>query len=630
MRLSESFLDQYRHKGDVFPNLLSRSVYLSKYCRGSETWSDTIRRVVEGNTVLDPSCSMQEAEALFDCFWRMHALPPGRGLWTGGVPNIPVGALYNCWYVTIRSVRDWEWMANRLLEGGGVGVGLGDIHELPAVAGGSPRLSVLCSQSHPNESEFITDSIVYPGVPHHVVPDSRQGWAEALRIVLEAAFAGQSLTINVSAIRPRGMPIRTFGGIAPGPGPLVTMLRNVWAVVRRRAGRKLTSVDGLDITTHTGACIRSGGVRRSALICLGDSDDDAFRRAKATAEDVMSHRSASNNSITFYEEEELKNFDWHGLVRDQAEYGEPGFLNLWRVWQTSPEVKGTNPCGEALLDDYEACCLSEVWPARMQRWEIARALRLTTRYTLRQRLMVIDDYDADIVRQRNMRIGVGLGGICDFSWVPSDLEYMYREVRSEANRYADDLGVNAPITCTVVKPSGTISTMVGSSHGVHSAHAPYYIRRTRIMKAEPIAEALIEAGVPHEECKYDESGHTWVFSFPMANPGASAYSRTESVVDQLQRVLTVQDSWTDQAVSSTISFGEDETETLANYLSERGHEFKSMSCLPRKHAYVQAPYSECTESEYREMAEGIFHGHPLVRGSELNVEECEGGVCPVV
>ena len=627
--LDSSFLAPYRAKRDAFPNLLARSTYLGKYKRMEDSsWTDTIARVVRGNVALDPNVTEEEAEQLFDIFWHGLALPPGRGLWTGGVPNIPVEARNNCYFADLRNVEDWRWVADMLMCGGGVGVGLQHINELPDVWPGDSRLGILCSKSHPNWGEVMPDEFIpSPGI-HVNVADSRDGWVTALEMVLHSAYNNVSPIFNLSSIRKRGAPIKTFGGIACGPGPLAQLLRAVWTIVRRAQGRRLTSVECLDITNHIGVCIKSGNVRRSALIVLGDAHDQEFRDAKKDWQAVMAHRHSSNNSIVFETEAQIDSFDWEALVEDNATYGEPGLLNLWKIRQTDPGASGVNPCGEQPLHDHEACNLSEVYPARFPRERARDIFKLVTRYTLRQRLESMSDPRADKVRQSNMRIGVGLGGICDFSWTASDLQAFYSAVRTEADLYAADLGVSLPIAVTTVKPSGTISLLNGSSPGIHAPFAPFYVRRTRIGKDEPMAQALVDAGVPHEPCVYDRTGNTLVFSFPMRSD-AKVTVQNQGVREQIERQVEVQKHWADNAVSSTISFRDDEKAELAALLKKHVKDLKSISCLPHQHGYQQPPYEEIDEETYRSMSAGINHEHPLTDGGELDTEECAGSVCPV-
>ena len=329
-RLREEFLAPYRQKQDPFQSLLARSTYLTKYCRNSESWTDTVRRVVEGNLSLASGANRTEAELLFHLFWTGQALPPGRGLWVGGIPGIPSDARYNCWYTTLYGIDDWCWVANQLMLGGGVGVGLRELDKFPDVLKGNARIVLRCLASHPNRDEVKPDD----GDPLNgntkvfVIPDSREGWVEAIRTVLTHAFNGVDLIVDLNDIRARGTPLKTFGGIACGPGPLAYLLREAWKIIRGAQGRKLTTVEALDVTNHIGLCVKSGNVRRSAMITLGGAYDQAFRDAKKDIDAVISHRHTSNNSIAFQSWDEINGFDWPSLVEDNSVYGEPGILNL--------------------------------------------------------------------------------------------------------------------------------------------------------------------------------------------------------------------------------------------------------------------------------------------------------------
>lgn len=628
--LTTQFLAQYYRKRDVFPNLLARSTYLSKYSRDGECWTDTVRRVVEGNCALDKEVGVDEAEMLFDAIWRGEGMPPGRGLWVGGVYGVPTDARYNCACVEIQSTEDWRWLAYMLMCGAGVGVSLLGIGNLPVVATGAARLAMVVSQSHPDYGDVNPDVVIGDYGQEIIVDDSREGWADAFRDVMDAAFAGRSVIVNVSSLRPYGAPLRTFGGHASGPGALVTLLRHAWAIIRHRAGGRITSVDALDITNHAGVAIRAGGARRSALIVLGLPGDSEFRQAKHNWDAVLSHRSTSNNSIMFSEERDFSYFDWAGAVGEMNTYGEPGAVNRWLMRRTDPDVVGVNPCGEIPLENRGLCCLSEVYPGLIK-GDSKVVLRLLTRYTLRQRLTSLTDGVADAVRRKSMRLGVGLGGLCDFSWDKEQLTGWYNIVRREATSYAHDLGVSVPIKVTTVKPSGTISLLNGSSPGMHAPYAPYYIRRTRISEVEPMAEALRHAGVPYEPCVYDKTGRTLVFSFPMRGSSAEGvYVTNETVKQQVDRLCDVQAAWADNAVSTTVSFDASDVGELAGLLAVRfKDEIKSVSCLPRAHGYSQPPYEEIDESTYRAMMARIDMEHPLTHGGDMDIQECEGGVCPI-
>jgi ribonucleoside-triphosphate reductase len=193
-----------------------------------------------------------------------------------------------------------------------------------------------------------------------------------------------------------------------------------------------------------------------------------------------------------------------------------------------------------------------------------------------------------------------------------------------------ELKVNRPNAVTTTKPSGTISLLNGSSPGIHAPHAPYYVRRTRIAKNDPMAAAMMEARVPHEDDIYDKSGRTWVFSFPMKAPHARYSKATENIREQFERQAAVQRWWADNAVSATLNFDANtERGELAQCLAEFVPDLKSTSCLSKAHGYAQPPYEEIGEADYRARYSEIDHGHRLVNGGEIEIEECAAGSCPI-
>jgi len=292
----------------------------------------------------------------------------------------------------------------------------------------------------------------------------------------------------------------------------------------------------------------------------------------------------------------------------------------------------TGNCGELPLYNREACNLSEVFPSRFHDTTDAdEVFRLVTRYCFRNRLSKLTDPISNAVQQQNMRLGVGLGGICDFDWTPAQLDAWYGACRREATRYAIELGTAIPKTVTTVKPSGTISLLSRSSPGIHAPFARHYIRRVRLDIADNLAGALMEAGVPHELDVYDQTGNTIVFSFAESTPAGRVTAQTQTLRQQFERQAAVQEHWADNAVSATITFDADtEQEELAALLGEFVPRLKSTTCLPKAHGYAQPPYEAIDRETFERLASNIDHDHPLVNGGEMEIEEaCASGSCPI-
>lgn len=1369
LRDDKQFLSMYYAKGDCFPNLLARATYLTHYSR-AETWTDTVLRVVDANCSLDPTVTLHERKQLFHLFWTMQALPPGRGLWVGGMPNIPADASQNCWNTTIYDTDEWGWVTNQLMLGGGVGVNLSEVHNLPTVVADNPiepaRFRAYIDSKHKNYQD-VKDAVGgelsdWPPSWFMKIPDSRQGWVDAVKKTLRAAMSGDSIAWNFSDIRPDGELIRTFGGIAAGPGPLAVLLYEAYKIIRGAAGRKLTTVEALDITNHVGLCVKSGNVRRclpgetlvhtksglrpirdikvgeavltsgqrgekfmpvtgwveqgpqrlvsiktlmgefrctpnhrmavfnstntytfktadsletgdrlvfvdqvlpghvtampswsyekvehsttcvdisipklstdtawflgyflgngyvyanrkdngfnayvsvclpnnqyhdglvprvraglasfgvrtsehepstdddsrrviatskqlawyfdtnfkqpkttlkvptcilegtielrsaflaglldsdgaannrpvvlctsvypeflnelqavyaslgiptrlsmnrptkgkgkalhhlnlvgteatkqfvklvqpyavkqirqsegsqrdygypstfvkeampstqwrgawqadesqmvqstfkrlggdtrsltpitvldvvetgevvntydievagaeefvaggylvhnSAILTAGNPDDQPFRDAKKDETAIMSHRFTSNNSIAFTNFKQFDNFDWASLVEDNMNFGDPGIMNLALARIHDPEVTGVNPCqpanatvltpqgirtfadidvgsviwsgkqwtkvvrkfytgekeviryqttagvflgtanhkviqegerieagdaesidlctgpvypeaiafdrqaivdgwvigdgtvhkasnnlvclvvggkdsgfldqfqdfclqdrseikqgywevktsiqhyelpktyersipdrfkfgerrmvvsflrglyaangsvcggrvtlkassyqiicdvqemlsslgissyyttnkptevefqngtylckqsydlqistgredflrligfvhkykeerlvestrklsgrrkqsfeiisrqsegvqpvwditveadehtywtggllvsncGEIFLLDRESCNLCEIFPARVfsQGGDIRQALILIARYAFRQRLMAFEDEKTEKTRQRKMRVGVGLGGVCDFQHTAQDLRKWYQVVRDTCDRYANELHVNRPIAVTTVKPSGTLSLLNGSSPGMHAPFAEHYIRRIIIPKDTAIAHALEEANVISEPVAYGNAKNTLVFSFPMHNPNPKVTVQNETVKDQFERQLLLQQNWADNSVSATISFEKEEKDLMTKLMEHYIPQLKSSSFLTRAHGYVQAPYEEISKNTFEKMSNNINHDHRLVHSNadDMDMSDCAGGACPI-
>lgn len=628
MKLKPSFLNNYSARPDPFKSLLSRSVYKSKYQRKEDLgWWHTIKRVVEGNTDRDIGVTTEEAEYLYDTLFNQYCLPAGRGLFTGGV-DIPEDAGYNCAHKTIRSIEDFGWVLRHSMIGVGVGVSYFAIDELPQVSISPGRIFISCSRLHPNNEEFECDPVSY--VPQYVVEDTREGWAGAYVSALRAAITGHNLCIDVSNVRARNTPLRRFGGVASGPEPLVRGIRLAAGIVAKRAGSKLRVIDCSDIVNISGIITKAGNIRRTALINISPIGNEEFLDAKLTINDALGYRHTANNSVGLYSQADVDYLVANpNIIADRVrQKAEPGFVNVFRMRQDSdPDVEGVQPCGELPLEDSGFCCLSWIMLHNLRKASDPRKrVEAITRFLVRERLRKHSCEKAEAVRLKNFRIGLGVNGCA--SNMDFDFEGYHRFVTYTACCYTSKLGINNPIKDTTVPPGGTVPLVADSDEpGMHSSYAPYCIRRTRIAIHEPMAGALIEAGVPFEYDVYDKSNRTLCFEFPRKSE-SSVYSKYESAESQLQRQLKLQTEWSNNSVSATITFGGNDD--LEGLISKYVPLLKSTSFQPRDGGgYPQMPYEEITESEFNRRYSEINHNHPLVWGDDsLQLSECSGGACP--
>lgn len=617
MKLSAGLLSTYRKGGTPFTNLTQTVTFESKYRRPEDLdWTDSIRRVVENNVALDPKCTIQEAEALYDTFWNLRCSPPGRGLYLNLKTGMPGEAAVNCWGISARSTADLAWSAHTLACGGGVGYGLLETHMLPTSQHGAATLKIICPSTHKDYAEVKSD-LSY-GQADLVVEDNRMAWADAIKYVLDSAYLARSIVVDVSKIRPFGSPLMTFSGTASGPGALVRLFRASWAIIREAAGRKLRPVEVLDLANHIGVAIKAGGARRSAQIAVGRYEDREFVEAKRDWEKVAAYRHSSNNTVAVW-----GNPDWTPLLKDMHGFGEPGVARYDLIEAIDPKFVVPNPCHETVLQHRDSCNLGDIY---LSRGPSRQDVDLLCRYVMRQRLIPFSDPEAERVREEVMRVGVSVSGVSEVEGV--DYRSLYKRVRDTMTEYADELGVNRPQTFTVVKPGGTTGLLADVAPGVHSVHSPYYVRNMRIMKNEEMAADLIAAGVPHEECVYDKTGRTWVFSFPTDKSHAKSFGTQETAVQQLERMFKLQEEYTDQMVSCTVNFEEKEIPEMAAWLDK--HPVRNISCLPKSHEYPQSPYVSCSEVEYREMAAKINYNAKIGAGDADTADGCEAtGLCPI-
>jgi adenosylcobalamin-dependent ribonucleoside-triphosphate reductase len=480
-----------------------------------------------------------------------------------------------------------------------------------------------------------------------IVPDSREGWVELLRRTLESAFrpdVSSGFTYSTQLVRGKGTPIKSFGGIASGPEDLVWGIGEVGKVLEGRVGKQLRPIDCLDIINIIGAVVVAGNVRRSAIIAIGDHDDIQFLRAKRwDLGGVPNWRAMSNNSVVCNDFGLLPEEFWEGYKGN----GEPyGIINLklaracGRIGETQykdKKVRGFNPCAEQSLEDYETCCLAEIFLPNVK--SAAELFDLTTLlYRINKHSLSLPCHhpETQSIVNRNMRMGIGVTGYLQASDEQREwLKDNYEKLREFDKAYSESKGWNPSIKLTTVKPSGTLSLLPGVTPGCHPAYSKYLIRRIRFASNSPIVETCRNAGYKVEFQRHDDGTpnyDTVVVEFPFAYGETATVASELGAVDQLNVVKRLQTEWSDNAVSCTIYFKPDELDSIREYLKANYNKnFKSLSFLLHSgHGFDQAPLEEITKEQYDELVANTT----LITKIEDNLDfdsasDCEGGACPV-
>lgn len=639
--LSDEFVDSYRTKQAPWGfSGLGEIVYLRTYSRKiqggerNETWPETIQRVINGAIEIGTPYTQKEAEALFDHMFNLRCSMSGRALWQLGTPLVQkfnAASLNNCYYVNIESVEDFEFLFDHLMLGGGVGFSVerSKIHEFPKV-----RSGVAITHERTNDADII-------------VPDSREGWKRILHAVLKSYFyTGKSFTYSTMLVREFGAPLKSFGGTASGPGALIEGITDICKVMENRSGKKLRSIDILDIANIIGRVVVSGSSRRSAQIAIGDPDDVLFMRAKNWGSgNVPGWRANSNNSIYADGYEEIMSELWKGYDGS----GEPyGLLNrklartVGRLGEkkADPSIEGFNPCAEIPLADGESCNLSTVFLPNIesikQFKEISRLLYLVQKQITTMRYPYAK---TNRIVAKNRRIGQSITGVLQCSKEQLEwLDPVYQYLRDYDAEYSDANGLSRSIRLTTVQPSGTLSLLPGVTPGIHPAFAKFYIRRVRFGAADPLIEACRKRGyavVPEVGIDGREDHTKWVVEFPAKSPENAILACDMTAIEQLEWVKRMQTDWADNAVSVTVYYRLEELPQMKEWLKDNYDEsVKSVSfLLHADHNFPLAPYEEIDEDAYNAMMSKINFSSPLVistlNDNLIDDPSCTTGACPV-
>jgi ribonucleoside-diphosphate reductase alpha chain len=530
----------------------------------------------------------------------MEIMPSMRAMMTAGAAlDRDNTAGYNCSYLPIDDPRSFDEAMYILLCGTGVGFSCERqfVKKLPEV----PEIGEQC--------------------PAIVVEDSKEGWATAFREVIELLWLGFEPRWDVSKVRPAGARLKTFGGRASGPGPLIDLFNFTVATFKAAAGRKLTSIECHDIMCKVGEIVVCGGVRRSAMISLSNLSDDRMRHAKSGQWwETDPQRALANNSACYTEKPGMEVFmrEWLSLMESKS--GERGIFNREASQKQAAKNGrrdsnydfGTNPCSEIILRPYQFCNLTEVVVrADDTLLSLSRKVKLATILGTVQSTLTNFPYLRDVWKQNTEEerlLGVSLTGIMDCertngrSGDLSRLLETLKEASVNTNAvWADLLNIPRSTAITCVKPSGTVSQLVDSASGIHSRHSEYYIRTVRADVKDPLTKMMIDKGIPNEPCVMKPES-TMVFSFPVKSPDGSLTRNDLSALEQLNLWLEYQRSWCEHKPSVTISVKDDEWMEVGAFVYKHFDEMSGVSFLPHSdHTYQQAPYQDCTREEYEEL-----------------------------
>ena len=600
----------------------------------TEEWPETIERVISAcDKQLGCGFTKSQEDDIRNMMMGLKGTVAGRFLWQLGtktVDKLGLPSLQNCAFTVVdEPVRPFTWAFEMLMLGSGVGFNIQreNVYQLPKV-----KKKVKVVRDDVNDADFI-------------VPDSREGWVELLRRVLEASFiTGEGFTFATHLIRSKGSKIKGFGGTASGPQDLVWGMKEINTILNTRSGKRLRPVDCLDIMNIIGKIVVAGNVRRSAQIALGDHDDLEYLRAKRwDLGGIPNWRAMSNNSVICSDVSELPDEFWQGYEGN----GEPyGLINLeasrrmgriGEVQYPDPDVMGFNPCAEQSLAPYETCCLAEIFLPNIDSYEeLKKVATLLYRINKHSLSIPCSLKETEDIVHKNMRMGIGVTGYLQATeeqrfWL-SDCYLYLREYDKE---YSKSCGFPRSIKLTTVKPSGTLSLLAGVTSGAHPAYAQQYIRRIRMAADSELVSVCRNNGYGIEYVRnFDgtEDHSTVVVSFPCKFPKGTMLADEMSAIDQLEVIKRLQQEWSDNAVSVTIYYRKEELDSIKEWLENNYVNVKSVSfLLHNDHGFDQAPLEAIDKKTYNKMIKEVT---PITSLNSLNIndieiQDCAGGACPV-
>lgn len=620
----------------MFESQYQEFIYTRTYARyvdehqRREQWEETVDRYAEFFLPRVPESHHWQFKQAIHEIKLLGIMPSMRALWTAGPAlerdNI---AGFNCAYAVLNQLRVFAEILHILMNGAGVGYSVEQryVDQLPPVP-----------------DEFAESDRVL------VFVDSKRGWAEGFYRYIRALFQGEIPKYDLSKIRPKGAPLKTFGGRASGPGPLEDLLKFTRSVVVGAAGRKLTPLECHDICCQVAESVVVGGVRRSACISLTDLHGEM---ATAKMGSFPTIRWNANISVAYDRKPSVLEFmeEWRNLILSKA--GERGIFNRQAATFAAAATGrrdvnhdfGCNPCGEIILRPMQFCNLTEV-VVRVDddREDLLKKVQLATvlgclQATLTKYGFISKQWTKNSSEER--LLGVSLTGLMDhpvLNKVSKEAKRLLYDMREEARKTAREwselLGIPMPTAITTNKPSGTVSQLVNSSSGIHTRHAPYYIRRVESASTDPLAQMLIDQGVPF---KKKESGDGYKFEFPIKSPNGAKTDDDMSALQQLEYWRMLKDYWCEHNPSCTVKVKKDEWLEVGAWVYRNFNAICGVTFYPKDEdtVYIDPPYEEIDEETYSRLVADF----PAIDFSRLPEYEqrdqttgarelaCSGGAC---
>lgn len=640
------------------PTPLQEYVHKSRYARWipteqrRESWEETVQRYVKYFAVKFPE--HYPSQEIYDSILATDTMPSMRALMTAGpaLDRDPMAG-FNCAFIAIDDVRAFDELLYNLMCGTGQGFSVERqfITKLPIIGA---KVTV----GYGNSLVIETVDALKPADHTIFVKDSKGGWADAYKELLASLYDGFIPKWDTTKVRKAGTKLKTFGGRASGPEPLIDLFNFTVSIFKEAVGRKLNSVECHDICCKIADIVVVGGVRRSALISLSNLSDDRMRGAKNGQWWINNpHRALANNSAAYTERPSMALFmkEWLSLIESQS--GERGIFNREAAVKKAMEsgrrdptkVIGVNPCAEITLRNAGVCNLTEVVIRKDDSLpDLLDKVRIAT---------IMGTYQSLLTKFRHVRpiwqknaeeerlLGVSLTGIMDHPVLSQTSENaiswlkLMKDHAIEVNKeWAAKLGINQAAAITTVKPSGTVSQLVDSASGIHPRYSEYYIRTVRADKKDPLAQLMRLQGFPVEDC-VNKPSTTDIFSFPVEGPSHAVFRNDRSALEQLEHYLMFQEHWSEHNVSITVYVKDHEWMGVGDWVYRHFDRLAGVSFLPHSdHSYRQAPYQECTKAEYEELLTRM----PRFNWGELslfeqddatvNVKElaCTAGVCEIL